>query len=311
MHGREFEIGGRPLVRSDDDLARVRFATSLGPGTLSLPRRLLDAWLREADPDANPDAMQPIHRALLLEALLSAELGWLEAQLNCEVELTEITQEADERDASPLLLAWSEVDQARRGEIVLGDPRLAESIEGLLDSAVDTASLFASSVPIPLRIVVGAASVTLGELEGLEPGDVILLQGNGHHSARSHCVIGALRAAPIVAADNGWRLTDRFTSLTGSEWDFDMATERKIGLDETEEDTALPELPITLVFEAGRTAIPLDQVRRLDSGSLIPLDGPADGRVTIFASGKRVGRGELVKLGEGLGVRVVNIFAND
>ena len=299
-------------MRSDDDLARVRFATSLGPGTLSLPRGLLDAWLREADPDANPDAMQPIHRAFLLEALLSAELGWLEAQLNCEVELTEITQEVDKRDASPLRLALSEVGEARRGEIVLGDPRLAETIAALLDSAADTASRFAWSVPIPLRIIVGAASVTLGDLEGLEPGDIILLQGNGpHHSARSHCVIGALRAAPIVAADDGWRLTDRFTSLTGSEWDFDMATERKIGLDETEEDTALPELPITLVFEAGRTAIPLDQVRRLDSGSLIPLDGPADGRVTIFASGKRVGRGELVKLGEGLGVRVVNIFAND
>ncbi|NKW11092.1 hypothetical protein HGG76_25555 [Ochrobactrum tritici] len=52
-------------------------------------------------------------------------------------------------------------------------------------------------------------------------------------------------------------------------------------------------------------------MQRLDTGSLIPLDAPVDSGVAIFANGKRVGHGELIKLGEKLGIRVVNIFDND
>lgn len=306
VRGQDIHLGTAPSG-AREGLSLIRFDTSHGAGTLSVPTDLMTAWLRKADPEADLDSMQPAHKALLLEAFLSDELDRLEAASPFTVELLEVVESVGDSDYPPLEIAWT--GEGGGGNLYLDGEGLAEALATILDSAAGEASLAATRVPIPVRVVLGFAHIALNDLERLEPGDVVLLQGSGQ--PRSHCVIGAVKAAPVAAVDNGWRLTSGFTPLTGSEWNFDMATDRNNGLDDIEGAGSLSELPITLVFEAGRIAIPLDEVRRLDAGSIIPLDGPNEAVVTILASGKRVGRGELVRLGEGLGVRVVTIFAND
>jgi type III secretion protein Q len=310
IQGHEFHVGAADGAAVDQG-AHVVLKTAHGPARFFVPRALLAAWLQEADPEADLDAMQPAQQALLLEALFSAELDWLEQKLESIIEVTEVAQKADKRGSSPFRVAWTVSGEGHRGTLSFDDAGLAHALAALLDEAADSASLAAPTAPVPIRILYGAAVVMLGELEELERGDVILLSDNGYHAARACCLIGEKRAAPIVPLDDGWRLGSRFISLTGSEWDFNMATNHKVDADEGEENAGLADLPVTLVFEAGRTAMALDEVQRLDAGSLIPLNAPLDGGVTIFASGKRVGRGELVKLGDGLGVRVLNIFAND
>lgn len=78
----------------------------------------------------------------------------------------------------------------------------------------------------------------------------------------------------------------------------------------TLEESTLDELPVALAFEVGRTAMPLGDVRQLAAGAIVPLADVTEAAVDIIANGKRVGRGEIVRIGESLGVRIVRMFDN-
>ena len=73
-------------------------------------------------------------------------------------------------------------------------------------------------------------------------------------------------------------------------------------------DAELDELPVRVLFEVGRLDLPLGELRGLDVGALLPLAREPESAVEIVASGKRIGRGTLIKIGECLGVRVTRLF---
>lgn len=67
------------------------------------------------------------------------------------------------------------------------------------------------------------------------------------------------------------------------------------------------DLPVELVFEIGRCELPLSEIRKLGEGSVLPAAASTTNAVNILANGRLVGSGELVKIGAGLGVRVVRL----
>lgn len=71
------------------------------------------------------------------------------------------------------------------------------------------------------------------------------------------------------------------------------------------------DLPVRVLFEIGRFDLALSELRRLDVGALLPLARGADNAVDILVSGKRVGRGTLIKIGESVGVRITRMFDHD
>lgn len=77
--------------------------------------------------------------------------------------------------------------------------------------------------------------------------------------------------------------------------------------DEMPSDAILEELPVRLVFEAGRVEVTLAELETIGSGWVFPLGRGVDGPVDILANGRRFGTGELVRIGETLGVRVLRI----
>jgi len=75
-------------------------------------------------------------------------------------------------------------------------------------------------------------------------------------------------------------------------------------------DAAIDDLPVRLVFEVGRKDVTLDQLRSLAVGAPVPLDRAASSAVQIFANGRRIGAGEMVMIGEQLGVRITQLNTN-
>ncbi len=67
---------------------------------------------------------------------------------------------------------------------------------------------------------------------------------------------------------------------------------------------SVSEVPVHLVFELGRTEIPVAELESLQAGYVFDLGKPLSQTVDILANGHRVGTGELVRLGETIGVRV-------
>lgn len=80
--------------------------------------------------------------------------------------------------------------------------------------------------------------------------------------------------------------------------------------DEALEDADLDGVPVALTFELGRTMLPLGDIRQLAPGAIVSLPGHERETVDMIANGKRIGQGEIVRIGESVGVRVVRVFDN-
>ncbi|XUW93398.1 type III secretion system cytoplasmic ring protein SctQ (plasmid) [Burkholderia sp. M6-3] len=73
------------------------------------------------------------------------------------------------------------------------------------------------------------------------------------------------------------------------------------------------ELDLPVQFEIDTVALPLSQVAALQRGYVIELDTPVtDARIKLVAHGQTIGHGELVSVGEHLGIRITGMaYASD
>ena len=91
-----------------------------------------------------------------------------------------------------------------------------------------------------------------------------------------------------------------------------MAHDRDSGApDESDGDGTLDDLEVTLVFEIGRRFVDLAELRSIAPGYVFPMTQDASAPVDILATGRRKGRGEIVRIGETLGVRVTRLFGHE
>jgi type III secretion protein Q len=128
----------------------------------------------------------------------------------------------------------------------------------------------------------GSAALSPGEVDGLAPGDVLLLDEPPSPRAE-------IRLPGLL--------------LRGQEDD---------GLFHLEEMTMAEdagELSVTLVVEIARVSLPLSDLARLEPGSAFPLHAPRDGRVVLRLGERPVARGQLVEIEGALGVRLDSLEA--
>lgn len=75
-----------------------------------------------------------------------------------------------------------------------------------------------------------------------------------------------------------------------------------------EQNGGLDEIPVKLVFELGRVELSLREIRELAPGAVVALARPLEESVDVVANGRRIGRGNLIQVGDSLGVRLVRLF---
>ena len=144
-----------------------------------------------------------------------------------------------------------------------------------------------------LAVVAGQQHLSLGELRSLRPGDVLMLEPGpglllelaGRLQARCQYQGEVLRLqealqVPLLHMEN--TMTD---------------------VDAT---AALDDLPLKLVCQVGSLELTLAQLRELGAGSVLQLNTPGVDSVDLMVNGRRVGQGQLVKIGDGLGVRLLS-----
>lgn len=77
-----------------------------------------------------------------------------------------------------------------------------------------------------------------------------------------------------------------------------------------QDDSSLDEIPVEVVFQAGRIEMQIAEVDSLAPGVILPLERTADDALDIVVNGRRIGRGGLVKIGDKLGVRVTRLSSD-
>ena len=62
-----------------------------------------------------------------------------------------------------------------------------------------------------------------------------------------------------------------------------------------------------MIVEVGRIEMSIKTIMELQPGNMLELNVRPENGVDLVVNGKRIGKGELLKLGESLGVRILDI----
>ena len=78
-------------------------------------------------------------------------------------------------------------------------------------------------------------------------------------------------------------------------------------VEEAQVSLKIDEVPLSVVIEVGRMQMSVKKMLELQPGNLLELDVHPENGVDLVVNGKRIAKGELIKLGEALGVRILDI----
>ena len=274
---------------------------------------LIDAIICGVDPASSLAGslagLAPELAGMLVEFALSRQLAAFEQRVPARLAITAVCAEsrAFERADPSVLTCLVTVDGLGGFR---ADLRLASSSVTRLTPLLDrgTASVDpADDLTVTVCARVAAATVSVGEIAGLSPGDVVLVDHHCEPPLVAIAVIGEHLLACLEASDAGGRIVTGPVGGRGSAWEWSM---EKVP-DKSHDDVAkssLDDLPVKLVFELGRLDLSLREIRKLGPGAIVPLLRPVEESLDVIANGRRIGRGTLVQIGDSLGVRLTRLF---
>jgi type III secretion protein Q len=161
-------------------------------------------------------------------------------------------------------------------------------------------------LPTTGRVQIAETMLPLAEFSDLEPNDIVLTEVSGDWEDYDLCI----RFSQHLAFAGNMVEPDRIliqNVITGNNKREEMTTIK----DSTGQPSDLPvdDIPVKLVFEIGRTDIPLGELKHLQPGYTIQLEEAIDKSkpVTLRANGVAIGRGEIVIIDNLLGIRILEI----
>ena len=156
-------------------------------------------------------------------------------------------------------------------------------------------------LPGRLRVELRGISFPLGVLRASEMGDVLILGDRTHCWRNLQVVLVGDRGGTRLRA---WSASYDGTRLTASAGVPNSTVE--LIMSDPNAAAAADNIPVSLDFDLGNLAVPLGELAALKPGYVFELANSLDTvRVVIRANGTRVGHGELVAVGDVLGVQLL------
>jgi type III secretion protein Q len=295
---------------ADAESHLVRLKIDGREGLLVVSAALTQALLRDIDASLSVTALAPADAALLLELAIEDALGRLETLSGCQIALLSLAPGAMVPSVPMVALTISlDVQGFCASDCLLWlAPVDAVALATMLDAAAGAEKAPVDDLTVPVSVRLAAASPSIGELKTLRRGDVMLVDDECGVAMKAVAVIAEHLVAPVDLIAAGIRFSLRPIGGRGSAWEWSMERSTNgaglTGLNDTE----LDDLPVRVLFEVGRRDLSLGELRRLDVGALLSLAREPENAVEIVVSGKRIGKGTLIKIGESLGVRVTRLF---
>ncbi|WP_245282176.1 FliM/FliN family flagellar motor switch protein [Rhizobium sp. LC145] len=233
---------------------------------------------------------EPPQRALLLELAALDLLHLLESRLSEDIRFGE-GGDADLPHTLDLAFVADERSLPLRLEL---PPQLAEIWADFLDRVQPSEPADLSGLTVELVIEAGSQDLTLDELESLRPGDIVMLATH-----RTVVVLDGKLIAPVRRQSDCAELDGPF---------YPKSRRAMVG--------SLPDLRdnrngthiLHMVAEFARTTMTLGEIDALKLRQPLPLSYFDETGVDIVVDGRRIGRGELVMIGAGMGVRILHLL---
>ncbi len=185
-------------------------------------------------------------------------------------------------------------------------------------------------IPVELSLEVGSLQLAPLEFKKVKKGDVILMDRCSYDPEKKKGrFVLTLQNIPLFRAkieNRGLKLLDYpLYEHVETPMDFEKNEEKELFGDiENEEEifhediltekteekssnVSIEEVPLQMTVEVGRLRMTAQELLQLSPGSLVELNIRPEQGVSLVLHGKAIARGELVKLGEVLGVRILEI----
>ena len=299
-----WEGAGKPI-----DIA---FTAGGEMGYITTVMPVVQRLLARADIRVRPDQLDTELAAMVVESVLSERIEALEDLMSAEIALLNFDRQAERGSLAHLSF---EVKWAESGVVY---PGLVHASAALLSSV---ARFWERQPVVPQQIDdlaftlacrVAFTDLSTSSLRDLRVGDAMLFDRVAMPGGAAVTVAESMHSVAHFDDEGNLTLSEPFRAperfalgefLMTEEDDHERPVQAIM-------ESAVDDLPVRLVFEVGRQNMTLDELRSLSVGAPIPLDRPASSAVQIFANGRRVGAGEMVMIGEQLGVRITQLNGN-
>lgn len=323
------------------ELAHSRGAVCVTIDLAAYPSLQIAAWPR-GDAASPPDAERALRNAVagvLLEPLLKrlsvAGLG----ELRIVRVLHGVPAAAGLRDSVPVVLSFTIEGRTHVAEVCVDAPlldvletlRSTRHISSTWAAQSSAAAPSGTSAPyagqlVPGRLVLGARRLPVETLHALAPGDVLLrslasclssLVGGAAHEAKATATAIAAWGTPglvrmhVPVTIDGLKLLVMKEPTMTDELDPTHLGET-LSSDQPDDPIDIGDLDLPVQFEVDTIALPLSQLCALRPGYVLELQTPvADAQLKLVAHGQTIGFGELVTVGDHLGVRILRMAHGD
>ncbi|MBV8584735.1 MAG: type III secretion system cytoplasmic ring protein SctQ [Verrucomicrobia bacterium] len=152
-----------------------------------------------------------------------------------------------------------------------------------------------AELPIHISLECGHLALTADELGQLEPGDLLLAE---------------LISRPT---EGEVRLQIYEQTFALASWKNHLVTINRMSSEppassvNPSQASTVETIPVRLSFSLGDTSLTVRELSSIQPGYVFEVPNPGNGQVSIYANGKLFGVGEIVELGERLGVRILEI----
>jgi type III secretion protein Q len=285
----------------------IAIAVDEGEAELILPQKLLAAAIGDLDPALRLPDISADLLPLLVEYALRDAFEALERAFGSRLAVQAATP--GKRHAggagSVTLVFRTELQGAGSGWSTLRLPsdRLQELADCLAHIGDHTWPRI--DLPLPVRLRWASVELTLAELRSLQPGDIVLADASCRQAGLAVAVIGECLVAPAEVLRNGYRLSGEPQRPRAA--GFDWSLDRQGWPMAQGADAALADVPMRVLFEYGAFELDRSAAAQLRPGLVLPLARPLEEGLDIMVGGSRIGRGEIVTVGDALGVRVTRI----
>ncbi|KVT54024.1 hypothetical protein WK55_22075 [Burkholderia ubonensis] len=159
-------------------------------------------------------------------------------------------------------------------------------------------------LPITLRFVLGSTRISVSALQALRDGDAVLIQDSAFN-----VTAGGRQLCAYSIEGNNIMLDEQEYGAQAS------ASETNCGQRDARASDGQPfdmaALPVKLECVLQHTDLTVADVAQLHAGAILPLEPDAERRVTLYANGRYLARGELIQVGDRLAVEIQSIEHTD
>lgn len=165
-------------------------------------------------------------------------------------------------------------------------------------------------LPLPVAIRLPGPKLRSADWRALRPGDVIVAGSRGRMPAPQ--AFAADRRWPLASGDGRWRIDGPAQFISVSQENPTMNdNDANAEAVEAGAEAAAPHpaqnLPVNVEFDLGSVQISVGELAALQPGYVFALPAHLEGaNVVIRANGRAAGRGEMVAVGDTLGVRLLS-----